>query len=479
MTQSNQIRSSLLLSTINSLVIKLTSFISVIIFSRLLTPEDLGIFAVASSVTFMATEVRMLGTNAYLIREKELTQSTISSCIGISLLISWLLGFILFISAKSISTFYSTPQIYPLLQLMSVAFVFSPFTSIATAYFSKAFKYEYVLIVQATSKIASLILSLILVIEGYGVLSLAIGLVVSCIIEFGLCLFLKRNQFSFLPKLSGTLKILSFGVTNSLINIINRLELNISDLILGKIGSTYQVAIFSRGLGLHVFIKGILADGVSTVALPYFSQVKNNNESLANAYNKATQKFLFVTLPPIVVSGILASELILLLFGNQWQGAIPFAEGLVIWVVIKLFMNFSQMCLISAGAQKLLLCVKIVSAAVLTIAMVVIYKIDFSFFFYAFILAASIEHLLTYYLLSKKIDLNYFSFIKAQKLPVFVTCICVIQAMAIKVSLSILEITNLSILPYLTLIPTWAFSVYRLDNTLFNDLVYFLKRKKT
>lgn len=478
MTQNNQIRSSLLLSTVNSLVVKLTSFISVIIFSRLLTPEDLGIFAVASSVTFMATEVRMLGTNAYLIKEKELTQSTISSCIGISVLISWSLGLTLFLSAKSISSFYSTPQIYSLLQLMSLAFVFSPFTSIATAYFSKAFRYEYVLIIQATSKIVSLILSLILVIKGYGVLSLAIGLVVSCVIEFGLCLFLKRDQFSFLPKLTGTLNILSFGVTNSLINIINRLELSVSDLILGKMGSPYQVAIFSRGLGLHVFMRGILTDGVSTVALPYFSQVKNNNESLANAYSKATQKFLFVTLPPIVVSGILASELILLLFGKQWKGAIPFAEGLVIWVVVKLFMNFSQMCLISAGAQQLLLYVKITGATVLTIAMVVIYKIDFSLFFYAFILAASVEHLLTYLLLSKKIDLNYINFIKGQKLPVFVTCVCVMQALIIKWSLLTLDITSLSILPYLTLIPTWAFSVYKLDKILFNDLIYFIRRKK-
>lgn len=476
MSDSNKIRSSLYLSTIDSLIIKITSFLSVVIFSRLLTPSELGIFAIASSVTFMATEVRMLGTNAYLVKEQNLTQAVISTCVGVSMLISWGLGLLLFFSASFISDFYTESNMTGLLKLMSIAFFFSPFTSIATAYFSKEFNYRDILIIHSTSKVSALLLSITLVLNGFGVMSLAIALLGSSVIEFALSFYFKRNKFSFLPSLKGALAIFSFGITNSMINILNRLELSISDLILGKIGTAYQVAVFSRGLGLHVFIKGILAEGVSSVALPYFSQVKKNGESLASAYTKATQKFLTFALPPIAVSALIAKELILLLFGEQWIEAIVIAECLFAWMAIKLTMNFSQMCLITLGQQKLLLYVKILTSSILVCTMFFAYRLDFSFFFISFIIAAVFEHVVTYYILIKKMKLQYWKFLKAQIIPLGITVICAFQAIIIKSTLSSFEISNLSIIPYLSLIPTWAILVRALDNELFNEFSALFKK---
>ena len=91
------IKNAALLSSVSGLVSKGISLLSVVIVARLLTPEEIGVFVIASSLTLIASEIRLIGINAYIIREKELTEEKVRRCIGLAILVSYSFGLILLV----------------------------------------------------------------------------------------------------------------------------------------------------------------------------------------------------------------------------------------------------------------------------------------------------------------------------------------------------------------------------------------------
>lgn len=94
------VRKALGFSVLAQSSIQFISFITIAILARLLTPSEIGVFAVASSVAFLAIELRSLGVGQYLIREKEISHEKIRAATGLMMVASW--GLAVIIDRKSV-----------------------------------------------------------------------------------------------------------------------------------------------------------------------------------------------------------------------------------------------------------------------------------------------------------------------------------------------------------------------------------------
>ena len=99
----SQIKKALLFSSLNQYLLKLLALVSTMVFARLLTPHELGIYAIASSVLIIVSELKTLGVAKYLIREKDLSPEKVKAALGLSILISWSLGISLLVMSKYIA----------------------------------------------------------------------------------------------------------------------------------------------------------------------------------------------------------------------------------------------------------------------------------------------------------------------------------------------------------------------------------------
>ena len=102
----SSVRKALIYASGSQYLIKILNFASVIILARILTPKELGIFAIATSVVMIVTEFRLLGTTNYLVREENITKNLVRTGIGLTILICWSLGALVFFSAPAIGQFY-------------------------------------------------------------------------------------------------------------------------------------------------------------------------------------------------------------------------------------------------------------------------------------------------------------------------------------------------------------------------------------
>ena len=83
------VRLALLSSLAGNYISVALQLLSTVIIARLLTPTEIGIYAVAAVLAQLAAQFRDFGMAEYLIQEKDLTNEKIRAAFGVNIIISW------------------------------------------------------------------------------------------------------------------------------------------------------------------------------------------------------------------------------------------------------------------------------------------------------------------------------------------------------------------------------------------------------
>ena len=185
------IRKSVFVTVATQYSTELITLVFTLILARLISPAELGVYAIASSIAALAMNVQSMGVGEYLVREERIDNDKIRSAIGLMVLICGSLGTLLFITAPALGVFYEQPALSDLLRILSIAFVFAPFTAIPNALIAREMMFEKILVARVVSALVVATSTLGLVVAGYSYYGLAIGLVLGSFTTF--CIF---NYFS-------------------------------------------------------------------------------------------------------------------------------------------------------------------------------------------------------------------------------------------------------------------------------------------
>ena len=82
-----------------------------IVIARLLTPDEMGVFALAMAATILISSLRNFGVGSYLIREEQLTDDKVRTAFGIWITVSWTLGVVVLSVRHYIAGLYDAPGI--------------------------------------------------------------------------------------------------------------------------------------------------------------------------------------------------------------------------------------------------------------------------------------------------------------------------------------------------------------------------------
>lgn len=349
------IRKSVLYSSISQYLLKIIGFVSVIIMARLLTPAELGIYAISSSIVLIVSELKLLGTANYLVREKSVSVDKVRSGVGLSMIFSWGLGLSLFLLSGNIADFYDISELMILFQVLALNFFFAPFTSVTTSMLSRGLQFNRILIVNVTTEIIRFTASILFVLSGMSYMGLAWGILVGSVVEFCMLFWLRPVGVSWMPSFSGLSPIFRFGLYSSMTNLLARFDSNLPDLIIGKLGVPSQVAFFSRGVGFLSFITQLISSGIWPVILPYFSKVSREGGDVSAAYSRSVELTGGIVWPVLAVAGAISYPVIIFLFGEQWVESVELVSVLAIWAIFRAIHNLSPQLLITMGKERLML----------------------------------------------------------------------------------------------------------------------------
>lgn len=343
------IRKSLALSLAAKYSDLAISTASIIVIARLLTPAEIGVWSVGVAIAALAYVVRDFGVANYMIQEKELTPERISTALGVAIVIAWTMGLILVAVSGAIARFYGEPDLRQVLVVLSATFLIIPFSLPIMGLLRREMAYGALYIVSVANAIVHATTAITLAVLGYSFMSLAWATLVSALATLLVATILRPQAARFRPSLKEWQRVAQFGGTFSATVMIARIGGNAIDLIIGRILGFAALGLFSRANGLvGVFHRDIMG-AIANIALSAFATQSRENQNLKTSYLKSICLVTVLAWPVYGFLGLMAFPIVRILFGSQWDAAVPLVPILATAVAIGATWNLISQVLIATG----------------------------------------------------------------------------------------------------------------------------------
>lgn len=292
--------------------------IIIVLLTRLLVPEDFGLVAKSLAVTGIADLVLVQGLLGAIIQDKNIEDHQINTIYCVSILWSFFIAAIIYLSADAIAQFYSDDKVAWIARVASISIVFSGIQLVPSALIRKKLQFRKIFIATTTGVVVSSAVAIYFTLNGYGYKALIFQFVTNTIING--VLIIKMSNWT--PKFNFELKEVSshvkFGLNMMGSNLLNYLVRNADDVALGRIQPDAVLGVYSRAYFLMLMPLNIVNQIFNTLLFPTFSSIQNDNKKVVKIFLTA-QEIIVSTMFPIITLFFFNTEIIIeYILGVQW-----------------------------------------------------------------------------------------------------------------------------------------------------------------
>jgi O-antigen/teichoic acid export membrane protein len=348
-----ELRRSLAYSTAESYLGFVLQLASTVVLSRVLTPAEVGVFAVASVFAQLASNFRDFGIAEYLIQARQLSEQNIRAAFAVNVMTSWAMGLAIFLGAGPVGHFYQSDGIADVMRVQALSFVLIPFGAINMAWFRRELNFKPQFVSGIVCGLVSLALSIGLALKGFGAMSLAWASLGNVAFTVLVSLYYRPKDFPRLPSLRGIGEVLRFGSLASGVYVLGQLGKGAPEMIIGRVQGVTDVALFSRASGLVTLFRQLVIKGVMPVCLPYFAKAVREEQNVRRAYVRGVAIFTGIGWTFLGYLALVPFPVIRLVYGEQWSASVPLARILCIAGAIELVHYLAKEALLSHGHIKL------------------------------------------------------------------------------------------------------------------------------
>lgn len=328
-------------------------FVVSLILARILTPSEIGVFSITVVFVNVAHVFRDFGVASYITREKELTPEKIRSAIGVLYTSTWTIALSIYLSSGWISRYFGYPEIEEVTKVLALGFVLIPFSSLMLSLMLREFEADKVAWVTLAGTSAYTVTCLSLAFLGFGTMSLAwanFANILACALAY---LPFRPQGLPWLPSFTGWGKVIRFGSGTILTNLANTLNNSIPDLLLGKMGTSHQVGLFSRANSTVNIFTYVAGSAVNFGSLSYISKAHHDNRPLGPLLGRAAALLTGIGWPALIGTVVFAEEIVRLLYGSTWLDSVSAIAPLAWAAALAMPFNYSRAALTAIGAPYL------------------------------------------------------------------------------------------------------------------------------
>lgn len=319
------------------------------VLARLLTPAQVGVYALASAVMSFAQTIRDFGVGEYLVQEKTLSPARLRTGFTVTLYTAWIAGVVIFLVKDALAGSYGEPGLADVLGILCLNFVILPFGAPAFALMTRDMQFGRILLVQTASSLASAGFAIFLAWQGRGYVGLAWAAVAGTATQVLIVGALRPADSWLRPGHEDLRRVASFGLSITAANLLQDIVGKINDLLIPSRFGFQSLGLYSRATGLCSQFNDFVTTAVVRVALPAFAQRHRDGADLRDDYDRTLALFAVVAWPTFGSLAVLAPEMVLLLFGPQWDGAVPLARIAVVGAFAYPLFAFSPALLTAIG----------------------------------------------------------------------------------------------------------------------------------
>lgn len=315
------LRKNVLISFGTNFTVYFFQFVTTIVVSRLLTPVQVGLFAVSVAISMILQELRDFGVSSYIVQEKILSDEKVRAVFALALLVGWPLAAILFVSRSWIAAFYQQPEIGDILAVLSIGFIVFPFGLPALGMLRRQMKVVKIAIISISASLSTAIVSITLAYLGFGALALSYGALCGAIVSSGLALAFSPEHLKLRPSFTGLKLIGGYGLTSTLATVLQKTAANYPELVIGKFLGFDLLGFFVRGKVLPVVVERLSYTPLQSAMVPDLAQRLRLVEPVHEQVSKLIIFAVGLGWPLLAFMSMNSVFIVRLLYGTSWLQA--------------------------------------------------------------------------------------------------------------------------------------------------------------
>ncbi|MBY8089240.1 lipopolysaccharide biosynthesis protein [Vibrio fluvialis] len=307
-------------SAIDRVFTQFLQLVVMIVLARILGPESYGLVGMLSIFIAIANVFVDSGFSSALIRKKRVSESDYSTVFYFNFLVAIFIYVLLFIFSKSIAQFFSEQELEAILKVQGLVVITNSLSIIQKTKLTIEMNFRTQSIVTITSVIISGIVSIVLAFNGLGVWCIVINSLLfslsSVIIYFIVTPWFPRSKFdfnSFFGLFSFSKNLLSAALLNVVFD-------NLYNIMIGKVYSSLELGLFSQAKMLTTIPTNTFSSIVQRVTYRHLSEL-NSREELTENFINILNGVCFFFFPLIVTFSFFSGDIVLTIFGSEWEGA--------------------------------------------------------------------------------------------------------------------------------------------------------------
>lgn len=347
-----RLRRSLAYSALDSYFGLVLQLASTVIIARILTPEQVGSFAVAAAFAAMASTFRDFGVAEYLIQEDRLDETALRAALTVNIGTSWLVALVLFGLAPAAAEFYRSPVIASLMRVQALSFVLIPFGAVTMAWFRRQMDFRPAFLAGIAANLTSFAVAVALALSEQGAMSLAWASLAGVTVTVAVSIAMRPTSMPWRPGWIGVGRVIRFGKFASGVYLFGQLGKGAPEMVIGRAMDVASVGVFSRASGLMEMFNRLVLRAITPVYLPFFAQSVRDHGSSRQGLLMAMSFTSVVGWPLLAYMAMYAYAAIRLMYGPQWLEAVALAPWLCAAAAVELVFSSAKEALLAQGLAK-------------------------------------------------------------------------------------------------------------------------------
>ena len=298
------------------------NFIVSLVLARLLLPSDFGLISMAMVLNIVLDTFADFGLSNAIIRKETITDDETSTIFWLNIIMGASCSILVFLSAPLFSRYFEMPQLIGIVRVTSLSFFICSFGTLQTALFQRSLDFRSPFISRLVSGIVSGIIGIVLAIYNFGVWALVASNLFGWIVYSVMVWLMSSWRPKFIFHFGKVHDLWVFGWKMTLTTIVNRIFRQLDTLVIGKLYTATSLGLFERARSLNNLVVEYSFSSIRSVMLPTLSKLQNDPAALQYSILKLIHVISFLTFLFAGLMYICADDLIILLYGEKWVGAI-------------------------------------------------------------------------------------------------------------------------------------------------------------
>jgi O-antigen/teichoic acid export membrane protein len=325
------------------------SWACTLIIARLLSPADYGLFGMAMVIQGFVGTIYDFGLEDTIVRQRDLTDDQVARLGGLALLYGVIFALLTVAIAEPIARFYREPAVEWLLQVLALTTIIEAVQMLPRASLARQLRFRTLAWIDGAAGLSLGLGTLLFALAGFRYQALAYSAVTSGAIAAVVAFVVAPQRLALPRRHSGLRPAMAFGIQVVLARIAWYAYTHADFAVISRVLGKAALGAYTFAWALATLPADRFAALVGNVMRGVFSAVQDDKAALRRYWLATTEGLAFVVLPVAVGIAVAADDVILVVLGDQWRGAIAPLRLLAVYGGFRALIAMIPPLLIAAG----------------------------------------------------------------------------------------------------------------------------------